>query len=87
MLVLTRRIGDKILIGDDIEITVTGVKGFKVWLGVDAPKKVRILKAELLDSYGLERKSLSTNSEVGRQTQKFWYPINFIRRLIRCCWK
>lgn len=47
MLVLKRYVGEKILIGDDIVITVAGVRGGKVVLGVEAPPHVLILRSEL----------------------------------------
>jgi carbon storage regulator CsrA len=47
MLVLTRKPGEKVLIGDGIGVTVAEVKGNKVRLGFDAPDDVRILRAEL----------------------------------------
>ena len=49
MLVLTRRTGETILIGDDIEITVLVVDGNQIRVGIDAPEDVRILRGELLD--------------------------------------
>ena len=49
MLVLTRRTGETILIGDDIEITILAVDGSQVRVGVDAPEDVKILRGELLD--------------------------------------
>jgi carbon storage regulator len=48
MLVLTRRKGERLLIGDDIEITVIEVKGDGVRIGVEAPKGVRILRQEVV---------------------------------------
>lgn len=50
MLVLTRKIDQKIQIGDDITITVIQVKGRYVRLGIDAPTQVRILRSELTRS-------------------------------------
>lgn len=47
MLILTRRYGEAVNIGDDIKITVLGVKGNQVRLGFDAPKEVLILRDEL----------------------------------------
>src|SRR5450432_4215457 len=47
MLVLTRKPGEKVLIGDGINVTVAEVKGNKVRLGFEAPDDVRILRAEL----------------------------------------
>jgi len=48
MLVLSRRIGEKIMIGDDVTITILGVQGGTVRVGLDAPKEVLILREELV---------------------------------------
>ena len=47
MLVLTRKNGEKIVIDGDIEITVVDIRGNQVRLGIEAPKEVAILRAEL----------------------------------------
>lgn len=47
MLVLTRKIGEAIRIGDDIEITVLSVQGDQIKLGIDAPKHVDIHRKEI----------------------------------------
>jgi carbon storage regulator len=47
MLILTRRIGETLMIGDDIEVTVLGVKGNQVRLGNKAPKDVRVNREEI----------------------------------------
>ena len=47
MLVFTRRIGERFMIGDDVNITVLGVKGKQVRLGVDAPKEVSVHREEI----------------------------------------
>jgi carbon storage regulator len=49
MLVLTRRTEESVVIGDNIVVTVLGVEGEKVKLGIDAPREVTILRRELLD--------------------------------------
>ena len=49
MLVLTRRAGEALMIGDQIGISVVEVQGDKVKLGITAPKDVRILRRELID--------------------------------------
>ena len=51
MLVLTRKPGEKICIGSGITITVVGVQGNKIRLGIDAPEDVPILRAELNDFF------------------------------------
>lgn len=50
MLILTRKTGEKILIAEDVTITVLNVSGTQVKLGIDAPKDVRIMREELLDA-------------------------------------
>ena len=49
MLVLTRRIGESILIGDDVEITLVRIEGDQVRIGISAPKHVQVYRKELLD--------------------------------------
>jgi len=48
MLVLTRRIGERVLIGDDVEVTVLEVKGDSVRIGIQAPRETRIHRAEIV---------------------------------------
>jgi len=50
MLVLTRKVSEQIKIGDDIVITVVRVKGQAVRIGIDAPRGIRVLRAELPDT-------------------------------------
>jgi carbon storage regulator len=47
MLILTRRVGETIIIGDDISITVLGVKGNRVRIGINAPKDVSVHRTEI----------------------------------------
>ena len=49
MLVLTRKIEESLILGGEIRITVLGVNGDKVRLGVDAPQSVKILRGETVD--------------------------------------
>jgi len=60
MLVLTRKLQEQIRIGDDIVITVLQVRGQAVRIGIEAPKNIRVLRAEL--SIGEEVISLPTSS-------------------------
>lgn len=48
MLTLTRKPGEAIRIGDDITVTVLGVKGNQVRVGIDAPREISIVRSELI---------------------------------------
>jgi len=47
MLILTRRVGETLMVGDDVTITVLGVKGNQVRIGINAPKDVPVHREEI----------------------------------------
>ena len=49
MLVLSRRVGERVVVGDDVTITVLEVRGDVVRIGIDAPRSVAVHRAELLE--------------------------------------
>ena len=50
MLVLTRKLKEKIAIGNDVEITVLAIEGGRVRLGIDAPGAVNVVRSEVADN-------------------------------------
>jgi carbon storage regulator len=55
MLILTRRVGETVMIGDDVTITVLGVKGNQVRVGINAPKHVAVHREEIYERIKRER--------------------------------
>ena len=55
MLILTRRVGESLMIGDEVTVTVLGVKGNQVRIGVNAPKTVSVHREEIYERIKAER--------------------------------
>lgn len=62
MLILTRRVGETLMVGDDVTVNVLGVKGNQVRIGVNAPKDVSVHREEIYQRIQRE-KAEGTNNE------------------------
>ena len=65
MLILTRRVGERLVIGDEIQVTVLGVKGNQVRIGVHAPPDVSVHREEIYERVRAERESARLSSAAG----------------------
>ena len=70
MLILTRRVGETVMIGDDVTITVLGVKGNQVRVGINAPKHVAVHREEIYERIKREQQS---SAEVAEQPKAAEY--------------
>ena len=67
MLVLSRRVGESIVIGDEVVVTVLEVRGDVVRIGVDAPRSVAVNRAELLDEIGKSNRAAASPTAAALQ--------------------
>lgn len=65
MLILTRRVGETLMIGDDVSVTVLGVKGNQVRIGINAPKDVAVHREEIYQRIKGEEEADSDVEESG----------------------
>lgn len=63
MLILTRRVGESLMIGDEVNVTVLGIRGNQVRIGVNAPKEVAVHREEIYDRIQEEKNGGAPASE------------------------
>jgi carbon storage regulator len=63
MLILTRRVGDSLKIGDEVSVTILRVKGDQVRLGIDAPDTISVLREELAERLDREAAAAASSED------------------------
>ncbi|HEX4299713.1 MAG TPA: carbon storage regulator CsrA [Gammaproteobacteria bacterium] len=69
MLILTRRVGETLMIGDEVTVTVLGVKGNQVRLGVNAPRTVAVHREEIYERIRREQEGGGTPPPIDKGNQ------------------
>jgi carbon storage regulator len=64
MLILSRKTNEKIMIGDDISVSIIEIRGDQVRIGVDAPKSVKVFRQEVFDAIKAENKAAARSTPV-----------------------
>jgi len=64
MLILSRKINEKIMIGEDISISIIEIRGDQVRIGVDAPKTIKVFRQEVFDAIMAENKAAAESRPV-----------------------
>ena len=63
MLILTRRVGETLIIGDDVKVTILGVRGHQIRLGIDAPRDVTVHREEIYERILAEKDAPDTEGD------------------------
>ena len=81
MLILTRRVGESLRIGDEVSVTVLGIKGSQVRIGVNAPKSISVHREEVYERINEENSENTDNSTKNSNKNVNDNPFNVLSQL------
>ncbi len=76
MLILSRRAGESLTIGDEITVTVVGINGNQIRLGITAPREVRVLREEIYKAMHEENRAAARASDPGRRLRELFQRVH-----------
>ncbi|MHB8073693.1 carbon storage regulator CsrA [Desulfosporosinus fructosivorans] len=76
MLALTRKVGERIVIGDNIVVTVVSIKGDNIRMSIEAPKEIKIYRGEIFDAIAAENKQAAVPSDISEWDMLKGWKIN-----------
>ena len=82
MLILSRKIDEKIKIGNDITITLIDVHGDQVKIGVEAPKNVKVFRQEVFDAIQNENKAAAVENKVSSEEKSAIAAVSALSKLL-----
>ena len=82
MLILSRKIDEKIKIGDNITITLIDVHGDQVKIGVEAPKNVKVFRQEVFDAIQSENKAAAVENKVSGEEKSAIAAVSALSKLL-----
>jgi len=83
VLILTRRVGEKLIIGENVTVTILGVKGNQIRIGIDAPSDVTVNREEVYQRILKERQALNENDWVRTPTPTVQIPVRLVKNPTR----
>jgi len=66
MLALTRKVGERIVIGDNIVVTVVSIKGDNIRMTIEAPKEIKIYRGEIFDAIAAENRQAAVSNDISQ---------------------
>ena len=81
MLILSRKTNEKIMIGDDISVSIIEIRGDQVRIGIDAPKSVKVFRQEVFEAIKAENKAAAESAAILPSIQELGIRTDDLNRI------